>query len=54
MTPQSKAAAAREAIIEGYQDAIEGRTVAFDGNLRRLLAKTEKGTEELPPSEEEG
>ena len=30
---------ARDAILEGYQDAIVGRTVAFDGNLRRLLKK---------------
>ncbi len=27
----------RDAILEGYQDAIEGRTVAFKGNLRALL-----------------
>lgn len=31
------AAAARDAIIEGYQDAIEGRTHAFAGDLRCLL-----------------
>ena len=27
------------AIIEGYQDAIAGRTVAFDGDLKGLLKK---------------
>ncbi len=31
------AAAARDAILEGYQDAIEGRTHLFTGDLRSLL-----------------
>jgi len=31
------AASARDAIIEGYQDAIEGSTYAFKGDLRSLL-----------------
>jgi antitoxin ParD1/3/4 len=34
---QREAAAARDAIIEGYQDAIAGRVVAFDGDLKSLL-----------------
>lgn len=34
-----EAAQIREAIIEGYQDAIEGRTVQYHGNLRQLLKK---------------
>ena len=34
---QLEAAAVRSAIIEGYQDAIDGRTIPFEGNLRRLL-----------------
>lgn len=29
----------REAILEGYQDAIAGRTVRYRGNLRQLLKK---------------
>lgn len=33
------AEAARSAILEGYQDAIAGRTVAFKGNLRDLMQK---------------
>ena len=37
-----EAAKARDAIIEGYHDAIEGRTVSFDGNLLRMLKKAGK------------
>lgn len=37
---QLEAAAARDAILSGYQDAIEGRVTAFDGQLRRLLKKS--------------
>ncbi len=37
---QVEAAQVRDAILEGYQDAIEGRTVAFDGKLRKLLKKS--------------
>ena len=36
------AEAARMAILEGYQDAISGRTVAFKGNLRGLMQKAKK------------
>ncbi len=36
---QQEAARDRDAIIEGYQDAIAGRTVAFEGDLRSLLEK---------------
>ena len=32
----------RQAIVEGYSDAIHGRTVSFDGNLRSLLRKARK------------
>ncbi len=32
-----EAAAIRGAILEGYQDAIQGRTVADRGDIRRLL-----------------
>jgi len=39
---QGEAAKARDAIHEGYQDAIAGRTVKFDGDLRRLLKKAGK------------
>ena len=34
---QLEFAEARAAILAGYQDAIEGRVVAFQGRLRRLL-----------------
>lgn len=33
------AAEARDAIIEGYQDAIEGRVHPFKGDLKSLLKK---------------
>jgi antitoxin ParD1/3/4 len=36
---QQEAANVRDAIIEGYQDAIAGRTVPFDGDLKRVLEK---------------
>jgi ribosome modulation factor len=39
---QLEAAQTRDAILEGYQDAIAGRTVEFDGNLRSLLKKAGK------------
>lgn len=39
---QVEAAKARDAILEGYQDAIAGRTVPFDGNLRSLLKKADR------------
>jgi hypothetical protein len=29
----------RDAILDGYQDAIQGRTVPYRGNLRQLLKK---------------
>jgi antitoxin ParD1/3/4 len=33
------AAQIRDAILEGYQDAIQGRTVEYRGDLRQLLKK---------------
>ena len=36
---RQEAAAARDAILDGYQDAIAGRTHVFKGDLRRLLKK---------------
>ena len=39
---RQEAAKVRDAIIEGYQDAIAGRTVAFTGDLKKLLAKVKK------------
>ena len=39
---QIEAERARDAILDGYQDAIAGRTVRFDGNLRRLIAQADK------------
>ena len=34
-----EAAQIRDAILEGYEDAINGRTVVYRGNLRKLLKK---------------
>lgn len=39
---RQEADAVRDGIIEGYQDAIAGRTVAFEGDLRRVLKKAKK------------
>jgi antitoxin ParD1/3/4 len=39
---QQEAGQVRDAIIEGYQDAIAGRTVTFSGDLKRLLKKAKK------------
>ena len=39
---QLEADRVRDAIVEGYQDAIAGRTVQFNGNLRSLLKKAGK------------
>lgn len=36
---QEDAAEVRNAILEGYQDAIAGRTVEFKGDLKTLLKK---------------
>jgi antitoxin ParD1/3/4 len=36
---RQEAAAARDAILEGYQDAIAGRTHEFKGDLKSLLKK---------------
>ena len=36
-TERHEARRIREAILEGYQDAIEGRTVTYRGDLRRLM-----------------
>jgi len=33
---------AREGILEGYQDAIAGRTVTFKGNLKSLMKQAKK------------
>ena len=39
---QIEAAKVRDAILAGYQDAIDGRTVPFEGNLRSLLKQIRK------------
>lgn len=36
---RQEAAEARDAILEGYHDAIAGRTVEFQGDLQSLLRK---------------
>ena len=38
---RQEAAAARDAILEGYEDAVAGRTVPFKDDLRSLLKKVE-------------
>ncbi len=35
-----EAARIRDAILDGYTDAIHGRTVLYRGNLRRLLTRS--------------
>ena len=37
-----EAAQIRDAILDGYQDAVQGRTVAYRGNLRQLMKKAGK------------
>jgi antitoxin ParD1/3/4 len=39
---QQEAGQIRDAIIEGYQDAIAGRTVVFNGDLKGLLKKAKQ------------
>ncbi|MFT5303242.1 MAG: antitoxin ParD1/3/4 [Mariniblastus sp.] len=39
---RQEAASASDSIIEGYQDAIAGRTVAFKGDLTGLLKKANR------------
>ncbi|MFO0914301.1 MAG: hypothetical protein U0795_15180 [Pirellulales bacterium] len=39
---QLEAERVRDAIIEGYEDAIAGRSFRFNGNLRSLLKKAGK------------
>ncbi len=34
-----EAAAARDAILNGFQDAIHGRTIRYTGDLREMLAE---------------
>lgn len=35
-----EAAQIRDAILDGYQDAMHGRTAAYHGDLRRLMKKS--------------
>jgi antitoxin ParD1/3/4 len=35
-----EAARIRESILAGYQDVLAGRTVAFDGDLKRMLKRS--------------
>lgn len=37
-----EAARIRDAILEGYDDALHGRTVTYRGNLRQLIKKAGK------------
>ena len=39
---RQEAAEVRDAIIEGYQDAIAGCTVVYQGDLKKLLEKSKK------------
>jgi antitoxin ParD1/3/4 len=36
---RADAEAIRQGILDGYQDAIEGRTTKFEGDLRTLMRK---------------
>lgn len=39
---RKEAADVRDAILEGYQDAVAGRTVAYNGDLKGLLKKAKR------------
>lgn len=39
---QIEAEKARDAIIEGYEDAIAGRTVEYRGDIREMLKRAKK------------
>ncbi len=39
---QQEMAAVRDSILEGYQDAIAGRTVPFNGDLKGLIKEAGK------------
>ena len=39
---RTEARSIRTAILEGYRDAIEGRTVEYHGNLKELLRSRRK------------
>lgn len=39
---QEEAGQVRDAILEGYQDAIAGRTAEFTGDLKTLLKKAKR------------
>ena len=39
MKLKKEAAEARDSILAGYRDAIEGRTVEFTGDLRKAMKK---------------
>jgi antitoxin ParD1/3/4 len=41
---QQEATAVRDAILDGYQDALAGRTHKFEGDLKTLLKKAPKKT----------
>ncbi|MGE0108517.1 MAG: type II toxin-antitoxin system ParD family antitoxin [Bdellovibrionales bacterium] len=41
-----EAAKLREAVLEGYQDAIAGRTIAFNGSLNDALKEFKKREKE--------
>ena len=41
MKLRSEAAASRDSILAGYRDAIEGRVVEFDGDLKKALKKVQ-------------
>jgi len=37
-----EAAQVRDAILDGYQDAIDGRTMTYRGNLRQMMKKAKQ------------
>ncbi len=42
MKTKKDAAEAHDAILSGYQDAISGRLVKFDGDLRKAVKKAKR------------
>jgi hypothetical protein len=49
-----EAARIRDAILEGYQDVMNGRTVEYQGDLRTLLEKRKRATEDSRDLEQRG
>ena len=43
---RQEAASVRQAVLEGYDDVLHGRTLAYEGNLRALVAEARRRDED--------